>query len=65
MHSATASQRTKITRLFWTHTNFLAAGAILDIYGIVETPDTAGLSDPRDAAVVGTALNEQSRRGTP
>ena len=54
-----------ITRPLWTYTNFSTAGPIRDIYGIVETPDSAGLIDPSDAAVVGTALNEQSRGGTP
>ncbi|MFY9988541.1 MAG: hypothetical protein WAK31_27555 [Chthoniobacterales bacterium] len=38
---------------------------IRDIYGIVETPDTAGLIDPGDAAGVRSALNERSQGGMP
>jgi hypothetical protein len=34
----------------WTYTKFLSAHPIHDIYGIVETPDTAGLIDPSDTA---------------
>jgi hypothetical protein len=33
-----------------THTKFLTARPMHDIYGIVETPDTAGLIDPSDAS---------------
>ena len=54
-----------ITRPLWTYTKFLTARPIRDIYGIVETPDTAGLIDPGDTAVVGTALNERSPGGKP
>jgi hypothetical protein len=39
-----------ITRPRWTYTKFLTARPIHDIYGIVETPDTAGLIDPSDTA---------------
>jgi hypothetical protein len=42
-----------IIRPLWTYTRFLSARPIHDIYGIVETPDTAGLIDPSDAAEVG------------
>ena len=52
-------------RPLWTYTEFLTARPIRDIYGIVETPDTAGLVDPGDAAVVGSALNERSQGVTP
>ena len=48
-----------------TYSNFLTASPFRDIYGIVETPDTAGLVNPGDSAVVGTAFNERSRGGTP
>jgi hypothetical protein len=54
-----------ITKPLWTYTKFLTARPIRDIYGIVETPDTAGLIDPGDAAVTGSALNERGRSGTP
>ena len=54
-----------ITKPLWTHNRFLTARPIRDIDGIVETPDTAGLIDPSDAAVVGTALNERARGGRP
>ena len=50
-----------ITKPLWTYNRFLTARPIRDIYGIVETPDTAGLIDPGDAAVVRSALNERSR----
>ena len=49
-----------ITRPLWNYNKFLTTRPIRDIYGIVETPDTAGLIDPGDAGVVGTALNERS-----
>jgi hypothetical protein len=39
-----------IIRPRWTYTKFLSAHPIQDIYGIVETPDTAGLIDPSDTA---------------
>jgi hypothetical protein len=54
-----------ITRPLWTYNKFLTARPIRDIYGIVETPDTAGLIDPSEASVVGTALNERGREGKP
>jgi hypothetical protein len=54
-----------ITKPLWTYNRFLTARPIRDIYGIVETPDTAGLIDPGDAAVVGSALNERVRGVTP
>ena len=54
-----------ITRPLWTYNKFLADRPIRDIYGIVETPDTAGLIDPSDAAVMGAALNERARGGRP
>jgi hypothetical protein len=46
-------------------TRFLTARPIRDIYGIVETPDTAGLIDPGDAAGVRSVLNERSQGGMP
>ena len=48
-----------ITKPLWTYNKFLTARPIRDIYGIVETPDTAGLIDPGDARVVRSALNER------
>jgi hypothetical protein len=42
-----------IIKPLWTYTRFLTAHPIHDIYGIVETPDTAGLIDPSDAAEAG------------
>jgi hypothetical protein len=54
-----------ITTPLWTYTKFLTARPFRDIYGIVETPDTAGMVDPGDSAVVGSAVNERSRGGTP
>jgi hypothetical protein len=49
-----------ITKPLWTYDRFLTAHPIRDIYGIVETPDTAGLIDPSDS-VAGTVLNERAR----
>jgi hypothetical protein len=49
-----------ITNPLWTYNKFLTTRPIHDIYGIVETPDTAGLIDPSDS-VAGTALNERAR----
>jgi hypothetical protein len=53
----------------WTYTKFLTARPIHDTYGIVETPDNAGLVDPRDAAIVGETggktLNERAQASTP
>lgn len=54
-----------ISRALWTYSKFLTARPIHDIYGIVETPDTAGLIDPEDATVVGSAVNKRSRGGRP
>jgi hypothetical protein len=54
-----------ITKPLWTYTKFLTAHPIRDTYGIVETPDTAGLIDPGDAAVAGSALNERAPGRTP
>jgi hypothetical protein len=54
-----------ITKSLWTYHRFLTARPIRDIYGVVETPDTAGLIDPGNAAVVRSALNERVRGGMP
>jgi hypothetical protein len=58
-----------ITRSLWTYTRFLTARPIHDTYGVVETPDTAGLIDPSDAAIAGEtsgrALNERVQAKTP
>lgn len=54
-----------ITKSLWTYDKFLTARPTRDIYGIVETADTAGLIDPGDSAVVRSALNERVRGGTP
>jgi hypothetical protein len=58
-----------ITRPLWTYTKFLTARPTRDTYGIVETPDTAGLIDPGDAAIAvqtgGKTLNERAQAGTP
>jgi hypothetical protein len=54
-----------ITKPLWTYSNFLTARPIRDIYGIFETPDTAGVIDPGDVAVVGSAVNERLPGGTP
>jgi hypothetical protein len=48
-----------ILKPLWTYTKFLSARPIRDIYGIVETPDTAGLVDPGDAGNTAGALNER------
>ena len=53
-----------ITKPLWIYNKFLTARPIRDIYGIVETPDTAGLIDPGDAAAVRSALNERVQGGT-
>jgi hypothetical protein len=53
-----------ITKPLWTYTKFLSARPTRDIYGIVETPDTAGLIDPGEPAVAGSALNEPVPGGT-
>jgi len=39
-----------ITRSLWTYTRFLSAAPVYDTYGIIETPETNGLIDPRDAS---------------
>ena len=52
-----------ITKALWTYNRFLTARPIRDIYGIVETPDTAGLIDPSDAAVMRSTLNERVQGG--
>jgi hypothetical protein len=52
-------------RPLWTCNKFLTARPIRDIYGIVETPDTAGLIDPGDAGLAARALNERSQGATP
>jgi hypothetical protein len=53
----------------WTYTKFLTARPIRDTYGVIETPNNAGLVDPRDAAIVGEtggkALNERTQASTP
>jgi hypothetical protein len=54
-----------IERPLWTYTKFLTPLPIRDMYGIVETPDTAGLIDPSDTALARSGLNERSRGGTP
>jgi hypothetical protein len=54
-----------ITRSLWTYTKFLTARPIPDTYGVIETPDNAGLIDPRDAAMVGKTLNERAQASTP
>lgn len=54
-----------ITKPLWTYTTFLSSRPIQDIYGIVETPDTAGLIDPGEPAVAGSALNERGSEEAP
>jgi hypothetical protein len=58
-----------ITRWLWTYTRFLTARPIHDTYGVVETPGTAGLIDPSDAAIAGEAggrtFNERAQAKTP
>jgi hypothetical protein len=58
-----------ILRPLWTYTKFLSASPVRDTYGIVETPDNAGLVDPRDAAIVGETdgrtLNERAQARIP
>ena len=54
-----------ITKPLWTYTKFLTARPIHDIYGIVETPETAGLIDPGDSALARSALNERVSGGIP
>ncbi len=53
----------------WTYTKFLSARPIEDTYGVVETPDNAGMVDPRDAAIAGETdgrtLNERAQASTP
>jgi hypothetical protein len=54
-----------ISKPLWTYTKFLSARPVRDIYGIVETPDTAGLIEPGEPAVAGSALNERVRGVAP
>lgn len=54
-----------ITKPLWTYTKFLSTRPIRDIYGIVETLDTAGLIDPGDAAIAAGALNERQSGEAP
>ncbi len=54
-----------ITKPLWTYTKFLTARPIRDIYGIVETPETAGLIDSGDSALARSALNERIPGGMP
>ena len=54
-----------ITKRLWTYHKFLTARPTRDIYGIVETPDTAGLIDPGDAPAMRSALNERVPGGRP
>jgi hypothetical protein len=54
-----------ITKPLWTYTKFLSTRPIRDIYGTVETPDTAGVIDPGDAAITASALNERGPGGAP
>jgi hypothetical protein len=53
----------------WTYTKFLSARPIHDVYGIVETPDNAGLVDPSNAGIFGETdgrtLNERAQASTP
>jgi hypothetical protein len=60
---------TGITTPLWTYTKFLTARPIQDTYGVIETPDNAGLVDPRDAAIVRETgektLNERAQASTP
>jgi hypothetical protein len=58
-----------ITRPLWTYTKFLSTRPIYDIYGVIETPDNAGLVDPGDAGIFGDTdgrtLNERVQARTP
>jgi hypothetical protein len=58
-----------ITTPLWTYAEFLTAGPIHDTYGIVETPNNAGLVAPSDAAIFGETdgrtLNERAQARTP
>jgi hypothetical protein len=54
-----------ITIPLWTYTKFLTARPIHDTYGVIETPDNAGLVDPMDTAIVGKTLNERAQVSTP
>jgi hypothetical protein len=60
---------TGITTPLWTYTKFLTARPIQGTYGVIETPDNAGLVDPRDAAIVRetgeNTLNERAQASTP
>jgi hypothetical protein len=48
-----------LTKPLWTYNKFLSRRPIRDIYGVMETPDTAGLIDVSHAAVARSALNER------
>jgi hypothetical protein len=54
-----------ITRPLWTYTKFLTASPMRDTYGVIETPETAGLVEPRDAAIVGKTSNERAQASMP
>ena len=58
-----------IARPLWTYTKLLSPRPIRDTYGTVETPDNAGMVDPRDAAIVGETggktLKERAQASTP
>ncbi len=41
-----------ITRSLWTYTRFLSKHAVLDTYGVTETPETSGLLPNADEAVI-------------
>jgi hypothetical protein len=49
----------------WTYTKFLTARPIQDTYGVIETPDNAGLVDPMDAGTEGKTFNERAQASTP
>jgi hypothetical protein len=58
-----------ITGPLWTYTKFLTAHPTRDTYGVIETPESAGLVDPQDAAMVGKTdgrtLSERAQASTP
>jgi hypothetical protein len=58
-----------MTRFLWTYTRFLTTRPINDTYGVVETPDTAGLVDPKGTAIAGETggrtSNERAQAKTP
>ena len=53
-----------ITIPLWTYTKFLTARPIHDTYGIVETPDNAGLVDPSVIAKLSADNNESLARSS-